>query len=126
LAEESLRDALNRQPDSIPALFLLGQCLIRKDSEAGYREALSCFEQVIGREPDHIDAWANRACLLGHLESIDAMNAAFEQAIGRFGANYCALLLEAWSKALTRFGQTDMAERKHQEALAENPGLETP
>lgn len=131
-AEQALRDVLSAHPDSTPALFLLGMTLLRKgsvaDSEVSrtlYQEARAFFERLVALEPKHWDAWANRAYLIGLLESVDAMNQAFEGFLTDAGEDLRAVILYYWSEALKRLGHADAASQKRQAALDADPLIET-
>ena len=144
-AEKTLRFVIQIQPDSVPALFLLGMTLIGKaagrtenaeDAPTIYRESLQCFDQVIALHPEHWDSRANRAFLLGLLESVDAMNAAFEALLhtvsdtapdtGSDTGNRAlrGAVLYYWSEALHRIGHGEAALLKRQEAVQADPDIE--
>lgn len=131
-AEEGLRHILSQRPDSIPSLYLLGLCLIRKaetlpeaEHQALYQEALQLMEKAAALDPSHLDAQANRAFLLGRLDSLTAMNNAFEQLLQVHPEAIHPMILYYWSQALTQSGHSEAAEAKLAEARRANPDIET-
>lgn len=137
-AEQVLQNALQNNASSVPSLYLLGLCLLRKgdavraqaesdkdkDARVLYAEALKLFERAIQLDPDHLEAQANRALLLGKLESLQALDHAFHELLASQQSALKGIILYYWAKSLKQLDQLALSEEKMRLAHLQNPNIE--
>jgi tetratricopeptide (TPR) repeat protein len=127
------RAQLAKAPTADPEahrLYLLGRCQWNKRTEAGFRAAITCFQQAIDKDPDYVLAYVGLADaysmladwgLVGRDEACATAKPAIERAIR---------LDDALCEAHATLGEIleDLewdwagAEREYQRAIALNPG----
>jgi len=141
-AKRALGNMLSHDADYLAARFLLGMTHLREgndhlpdspEQQACYREALTCLDQVLERDPDHLDARGNRiflvACLAhGHTPvARSAVDTDFEQQDKHWPeetpASRRAMWLLHWGTALATLGFTESAEARRGEARQLDAGL---
>jgi tetratricopeptide (TPR) repeat protein len=74
-----LRQAVTAQPDYTRAWFELGVAL--QDQEPG--EAVACYQEVLARDPEHVDALYNSGILLQGRGDFPSAAARFEACVAR-------------------------------------------
>lgn len=131
-AEVEIKRFLAADPSSLSALYLLGIIYSRyaeKNNHAAafYCQALTCFEEILKRQPSHLDALVNHAYMQGHLEGVPALETAFKNILdGPLFKNdeEQAMILYYWGKSLDNLGFSTQAQEKYQLARKRMPAIE--
>jgi tetratricopeptide (TPR) repeat protein len=131
-AERSLRLAVQEAPQHLPSLFLMGLCRMRQaETETSHanqvslwEKAQACFEKILTLEPSHLEAEINLSLLAGLLGSPETLNVRFELLLSKFGEDKKAIILFYWAEALTKIGQSTLAQEKLIEAQALIPDIQ--
>ena len=91
---------------------------------ASYAGHLVRAERVNALDPAHLDAQANRALMMGRIESTEALNQGFEEILDANPAEARPLIFYYWGKALEQIGEMALSESKLEQARREAPDIE--
>jgi|GEM_PF-838913 len=134
-AEQALKTVLEQKPDSLPALSLMALCQLQQaeallEEEADFKlqkqaflAASNSYEHLLKLDAKHWRARADLAYIQGRLNSLEAMNSAFEAWISESSGEQKATALYFWGKALHKLGQTEAGQEKIAQAQQEKPDI---